>query len=258
MAVGKGKWRRYYGLHCVCAIVETRPKEVHRLFISKKVVPICEALLTFCENKRIPFKVTNDEELARVAATDHHEGIVVEALPVETLSFNDAIRSLKPRKEAFAVFLDGVENPHNLGAAMRTCAFFGVDLLFVAAREMKELSSASCRVAEGAAEDLPVVIVPSATDVFGACKGAGFSVLATTPHGGKDLFAVKWPKKSLLVFGAEGPGLTEDALRAADERIVISRSTGSRIESLNVSSAVAVCVAAARHGLGAVKGGATR
>jgi TrmH RNA methyltransferase len=241
----------------VFALVETRPKEVYRVFISRKVLSICETFLSFCEKKRIPVKVTNDEELSRVAATDHHEGIVVEALPVETLSFNDAIRSLKPRKDALVVFLDGVENPHNLGAAMRTCAFFGVDTLIVSAREMKELPSASCRVAEGAAEDLPVVIVPPNTDVFGACKGAGFSVLATTPHSGKELFAVRWPKKALLVFGAEGPGLTEAALRGADERIVINRSSGSRIESLNVSSAVAVCVAAARNGMGS-KGAVTK
>jgi TrmH RNA methyltransferase len=246
--MSKGFTKRYYGLHCCFAIVESRPKAVRRAFISKKVQALCNPLIEWCEKKKIPFKITDDEELTRVAATEHHEGIVIEAESVRQPSLTDVVKDFKQRKEALVVYLDGVENPHNLGAAIRTCAFFGVDGMIVSAREMKELSPASCRVAEGGAEDLPVALVSANADVVGAFKGAGFSALATTPHGGDSLFSVKWPKKSLLIFGAEGPGLTEDALRLADTKVCIPRSKGARIESLNVASAVAVCVAVARGG----------
>lgn len=246
--MSKGLSKRYYGLHCCFAIVESRPKSVRRVFISRKVQTLCKPLIEWCEKKKVTFKLTDDAELTRVAATEHHEGVVLEADSLRQPSLTELVKDFKQRKDALVVFLDGVENPHNLGAAMRTCAFFGVDAMVVSAREMTELSPASCRVAEGGAEDLPVALVSTNADVIGSFKGAGFSTLATTPHGGESLFSVKWPKKSLVVFGAEGPGLSADALRMADQKVCIPRHKGARIESLNVASAVAVCIAVAKGG----------
>jgi tRNA G18 (ribose-2'-O)-methylase SpoU len=112
---------------------------------------------------------------------------------------------------------------------------------------MNALSGAACRVAEGAAEILPIALVKEYGSIFNVLKARGFSVVATTPHEARSLYSVKWPNKIALLFGAEGSGLSEEVLQLADMRVAIPRL--GPLESLNVGTAVASVLTEARREL---------
>jgi len=230
---------KFYGVQACHAIFKTRRHQISRVFIAPRVKDDFAEAIRWCESKGIPCKIAGDSEITKVAMTHHHEGACVEARPVRLRSFKEVLRECSDLPRCTIVYLDGVENPHNLGAAMRTCAFFGVDALLIESREIASLSGATCRVAEGAAEYLPVAVLRRNSPTIPDLQRAGFTVCATTPHEAENLFEISWPKKLVLLFGAEGPGLSEAKMSAADLRAVIPGRAGV-VESLNVASAVAI------------------
>jgi tRNA G18 (ribose-2'-O)-methylase SpoU len=100
-------------------------------------------------------------------------------------------------------------------------------------------------MAEGAAEHLPIAFTDDIGSVLAALKQRGFSIVATTPHEAKSMYSVKWSNKCVLMFGAEGTGLSQKALEAADVRVVVPRV--GPLESLNVSAAVSSVLTEARR-----------
>jgi len=134
------------------------------------------------------------------------------------------------------LWLDGVGNPHNVGALLRTAAHFGVDGVISPAGF--DVSGAAARVAEGAAEVVPFVQARSASDALVALRAHGYSLAATVPHDATALYSTTLPERLVLVFGAEGEGMSEAMIAAADLRLTIPGS--GEIESLNVAASVAV------------------
>jgi tRNA G18 (ribose-2'-O)-methylase SpoU len=144
------------------------------------------------------------------------------------------------------VLLQGVENPHNIGAILRTCCFFGVSGVVVQSEVITVLSGATCRIAEGAAEHVPVAITRNAHDIVEYLKEAGFSIVATTPHEARSLYSVTWPERVVLIFGSERVGVSEEMLQLSDIRVSIPRL--GPIESLNVATSVGSVLTEARRG----------
>lgn len=143
------------------------------------------------------------------------------------------------------MILEGVENPHNIGAILRTACFFGVEGVIIQSQQVNQLSGAACRIAEGAAEYLPIAFTKDYGPSFKALKERGFTFVATTPHEARSIYSIKWPDKLVLLFGAEGAGLSQAALASADMRTVVPRV--GHLESLNVSAAVASVLTEARR-----------
>jgi tRNA G18 (ribose-2'-O)-methylase SpoU len=102
-------------------------------------------------------------------------------------------------------------------------------------------------VAEGAAEMLPIAIMPEYGNLFNVLKARGYSVVATTPHEARSVYSVKWANKIAILFGAEGEGLSPEVMELADTRVVIPRL--GQMESLNVGTAVASVLTEARRDL---------
>lgn len=228
---------KFYGVQACRAIFRERRNEIQRVFVEGELEEAFRELLDWSERRGIPHKIVKSEELSRIAATEHHEGVCVEAKPLQTLPVPTLLSRLGSAQKSCVLVLEGVENPHNIGAILRTACFFGVSGVVLVSQRPGSLSGAACRVAEGAAESLPIAWVRDAEEVFTALRKRGYVVMATTPHRARSLYSVKWPAKIVVVFGAEGSGLSQATLECADERVVIPR-VGS-IESLNVGAAVA-------------------
>src|SRR5690606_32177571 len=103
--------------------------------------------------------------------------------------------------------LEEVENPHNLGAILRSCAHFGVSGVVYEAKVPVAQSASAMRTAEGGAESVPALHVENWNEVFELAKREKFQIFSTSSHGGKSLFDLKFSENTLLFFGAEGPGL---------------------------------------------------
>lgn len=236
---------KFFGMQCCLAIFEARREEVRRIFVSPELESQFVRVLRWAERRGLPARVVSNEELARVAGTEHHEGVCFEAKPLTGLQPGDLKRRLADLQRGVLLVLEGVENPHNVGAILRTACFFGVSAVIIRSSVISSLSGAACRIAEGAAEHVPLCIVPEYSNLFSVLKANGFSLIATTPHEARSLYSVKWPDKAAIFFGAEGTGLSEAALKAADIRVAIPRL--GAIESLNVAASVASVLTEARR-----------
>ncbi len=238
---------KFYGVQSCLAIFEHRRTDVRRVFILEELEERFGHVGRWCERRGVPLKVVEFEELSTVAGTDHHEGVCFEARPLTLSTPAQIMNRLTDIQRGCLVILEGVENPHNVGAILRTACFFGVSAVVIRSRQMNSLSGAACRVAEGAAEMLPIAIIPEYGNLFNVLKARGYSVVATTPHEARSVYSVKWANKIAILFGAEGEGLSPEVMELADTRVVIPRL--GQMESLNVGTAVASVLTEARRDL---------
>ena len=134
---------------------------------------------------------------------------------------------------------EGVTDNENLGALFRNAAAFGVGAVVLDATSADPLYRRSVRVSMGQVLRLPFTRVPSAVEAITRLRDLDFEVLALTPADDADDVRTIVPRRrQVLLVGAEGPGLSERALRAADRRVRITMSDG--VDSLNVATAAAV------------------
>lgn len=238
---------KFYGVQACLAIFEHRRADIRRVFVLDESLDRFRHVDRWCERRGVPLKVVEFEELSTVAGTDHHEGVCFEAKPLTLSTPGQIITRLTDLQRGCVVILEGVENPHNVGAILRTSCFFGVTAVIIRSAQMNSLSGAACRVAEGAAEFLPIAIVKEYGNLFNVLKARGYSIVATTPHEARSVYSVKWANKTAILFGAEGEGLSPEVMELADTRVVIPRL--GQMESLNVGTAVASVLTEARREL---------
>jgi TrmH RNA methyltransferase len=236
---------RLYGLHAVQAAFARRPEALRKLYLAEARIPQLQPLLKWCVAHRIGYRVVADEDLRKLAASSHHEGVVADVLREEPVPLTTWLREL-PDGPACALWLDGVGNPHNLGAILRSAAHFGAAAVLLPKPSTLALSGAAARVAEGGADALPFVRMGREDNALAQLRGAGFVLAATVVRGGADLFATALPRRLVYVLGAEGEGMDAGLAAACDLRLSIP-GTGA-VESLNVASATAVFLAAWARG----------
>ena len=236
---------RLYGLHAVQAAFARRPDALRKLYLAEARIPQLQPLLGWCVAHRIGYRVVGDEDLRKLAASSHHEGVVADVLREEPVPLTAWLREL-PDGPCCALWLDGVGNPHNLGAMLRSAAHFGAAAVLLPKSSTLALSGAAARVAEGGAEAVPFVRMGRDDNAMAQLRGAGFALAATVVRGGADVFATRLPRRLVYVLGAEGEGMDAGLAAACDLRLSIP-GTGA-VESLNVASATAVLLAAWARG----------
>ena len=234
---------RLYGINAVSAVFRRRPEAIRKLYLSEARIAALQPLLKWCAANRVGYRVVEEEDLRKLAASSHHEGVVADVLRETPQALGDWLGAL-PAGPQCAIWLDGVGNPHNLGAILRSAAHFGVTAILLPDDSSLALSGAAARVAEGGAEAVPMVRMPR--DAGPArLREAGFTIAATVVEGGADLFATDLPGRLVYVLGAEGEGM--DRGLAADCDLQLSIPGSGAVESLNVAAATAVLLAAWRR-----------
>jgi TrmH RNA methyltransferase len=230
---------RICGFAAVRALFERDPGRVERLFfeatLKAETGPFCQALAA----RHKPYRLVGQVELARVAGTVLHGGVVAVARPQALHDFDPNAARVWVKDGKPLLILDGIGNPHNLGAIVRTAAFFGLERVLVAHRPDQALpSDASYRVAEGGFEHLNVYRAP----LPGALSGLRqvYRVIGTAP--GKDTMAAveHGARPPAFVLGNEETGLDVRTIAACDEVVTIPGS--GRVQSLNVAAAAAILV----------------
>ena len=236
---------RLYGLNAVRALFARRPEALRKLFLLEARIPQLQPLLKWCVAHRVGYRVVDEADLQKLAASAHHEGVVADVLREEPQPLSSWLRDL-PAGPQCALWLDGVGNPHNLGAILRSAAHFGIAAILLPKHATLSLSGAAARVAEGGAEAVPLVRLGREDNSIAQLRGAGFQLAATVVRGGSDLFQAALPRRLVYVLGAEGEGMSPELAAACDLRLSIP-GTGA-VESLNVAAATAVLLAAWARG----------
>ena len=237
---GEARELRLYGLNAVRAAFARRPEAIRKLYLTEARIPALQPLLKWCVAHRVGYRVVEEQDLQRLAASAHHEGVVADVLREEPQPLSAWLRDL-PEGPSLALWLDGVGNPHNFGAILRSAAHFGVAAVLLPKHSTLALSGAAARVAEGGAEAVPLVRLGRSDNALAQLRGAGFALAATVVEGGADLFRRPLPERLVYVLGAEGEGMDRDFAAACDLRLSIP-GTGA-VESLNVAAATAVFLA---------------
>jgi TrmH RNA methyltransferase len=231
---------RLYGLNALKAVFAKRPQAIRKLYLAEARIPQLQPLLKWCVANRVGYRVVEEGDLQKLAASAHHEGVVAEVLREEPQSLTAWLRDL-PAGPQCALWLDGVGNPHNLGAILRSAAHFGVAAILLPKHSTLALSGAAARVAEGGAESVPFVRLGRDDNAIAQLHGAGFALAATVVRGGTDLFKAELPQRLVYVLGAEGEGMSPALAQACDRKLSIPGS--GAVDSLNVASACAVLLA---------------
>ena len=232
---------RLYGWNAVQALFEHRPQALRKLYLTESLIPRMQPVLKWCVANRVGYRVVEDGDLNKLAATTHHEGLVADVLRAPMLELDEWLATLPAGTPVLALWLDGVGNPHNFGAILRSAAHFGVAGLLLPPGSTLALSGAAARVAEGGAESVPLVRLPELPEAMAQLRAAGLSLAATLVEGGDDLFATTLPSRLVYVMGAEGEGMDRELAQECDHQVSIP-GTGA-VESLNVASATAVLLA---------------
>ncbi|MBS0457606.1 MAG: rRNA methyltransferase [Proteobacteria bacterium] len=245
---------RLHGVNACLAAFAHRPDDLRKLWLTDANIPAFKPVLTWCVQQRIGYRVVAAEEIERLTASSHHEGVCMALRRRDPPTLVDVLAGLGKDEAALLLWLHGVGNPHNLGAILRSAAHFGVRAALVS--DAAALSPAAYRVAEGGAEAVPCV---PAADVAHTCDRlhrAGFQLAATVVRGGDGLYEKPLPARLVLLLGAEQTGLPQALTARADLRLRIP-GTGA-VESLNVSVAAALLIAewGREQGAGSRKQGA--
>ena len=235
---------KYHGVRACEALFAHRPGDIIRVYVAEERRRQFAAILDHCAKARLGFQVVAQENLARISASTHHEGIVILARACPRWGMPDLLRAIEERRlKGPLLYLDGIQNPHNLGAILRTAAHFGTAAVLGAHGDLPPLSPAAVRVAEGAAEHVPVCDLADPRADLLRLKELGFRVVATSSHRGSPLSPKSLGGKIVLVLGIDGEGVSKPIAALADEAVQIP-GTGA-VESLNVSVACGILLAEA-------------
>jgi RNA methyltransferase, TrmH family len=233
---------RLYGMNACRAAFAARPDDLRKVYLSEARIGTLRDVLAWCVRQRLGYRVVETDDLDRLAASSHHEGVVFEMRRRTQPTLTRLLEQLAAGAQTL-VWLDGVGNPHNFGALLRSAAHFGAAGVLLPPGSPLTLSGAACRVAEGGAEAVPVVRLDAVDAALTELKAAGFVPAATLPQGGQSIYGGDLPERLVLVFGAEGGGMQRALIDACPLQLSIP-GTG-RVESLNIANAAAVMLAEA-------------
>ncbi|TQJ25493.1 23S rRNA (guanosine2251-2'-O)-methyltransferase [Micromonospora sp. A202] len=181
-------------------------------------------------------------ELDRMTGGVLHQGVGLQVPPFAYQPFEDMVAAALEQQAPLLVALDGVTDPRNLGAVIRSAAAFGAQGVFVPERRAAGITATAWRTSAGAAARVPVAQVTNLTRSLKACRDAGFMVVGLDADGDTDLYDLEAAVGPLVVVvGSEGRGLSRLVGETCD--LTVSIPMISEVESLNASVAAAVTLA---------------
>jgi 23S rRNA (guanosine2251-2'-O)-methyltransferase len=234
------KGHTVFGLHASEAILRRRPRDVVQAYLLRGEL---RGRLADVEQQLRAARVTTErmarEELDRLTRGGVHQGIVLLVPAPAELGLRDLERVVADRGDKLRLLvLDQIEDPRNLGACMRTADAAGIDAIVVPKARSAKLSGAALKVATGAAETVPLVVVPNLARVLRWLADAGVRLVGAAGEGGVALFDADLKPPIALLLGAEESGLRRLSREACDELVRIPmRGT---VDSLNVSVAAGI------------------
>jgi TrmH RNA methyltransferase len=225
-----------YGRRAVHALWLKRPDSIIRAYTTKDRISWVGDLLKYCAREKKAYHIVTSDELQTITGSKHSEGVALLVRRKKPLLFE----KITNWGENPLLFLDGVENPHNLGAITRTMAHFGAPYLLGVQGELPILSASWIRISEGGSEAVEPVYGVLGAGMLRSLKSQGFEVVALSGRGSKTLYDTELPKKTVFVLGHEIHGIKKEIL---DQATQVLRIPGTGVmESLNVGVAGALCL----------------
>jgi 23S rRNA (guanosine2251-2'-O)-methyltransferase len=228
----------------VTARLRQRPDSVQSLYVaSGRSDARTRDLIARAELAQCPVHSADETRLREIAGTDRHQGVVAIVSATDSpVTLDDVMDTLA--EPALLLLLDGVTDPHNLGACLRNADAFGAHAVIVPKDRAVGVNATVAKAASGAADTVPVITVTNLARTLRDLKSKGIWILGADA-GGESLFDADVTGPIAWVLGAEGSGLRR-LTRELCDRIVGIPLTGT-VASLNVSVAAGICLFATRR-----------
>ena len=237
--MAKTKW--LYGLHAVVAALKHEPGNMQGVWVKRQRHDArMRALLEAAEQQGIPVQQTDRAELDRLSGHARHQGVLARcmvstAAPTE----NDLPAILESAQyPALLLVLDGVQDPHNLGACLRSADAAGVHLVIAPADRAVGLTATVRKVACGAAETVPFIPVSNLARTLRSLQKQGLWLIGAAGEAEKTLYEMDFTGPVAIILGAEEKGLRRLTRETCDNLTRIPMA--GQVESLNVSVAAGV------------------
>ena len=233
-----------FGFHAVGVRLKTAPQSIIEVYYeATRRDARMRQFLARAKEAGVRLIEADGLRLAKLAGSHGHQGVAARVQAVAQLhSLDDRLDQLEADGVAnpLLLVLDGVTDPHNLGACLRVADGAGAHAVIAPKDHAVGISATVAKVASGAAETVPYFMVTNLARTLGELKERNIWVIGTSGDADKTLYQVDLKGPVALVLGAEGPGMRQLTRKTCDELVSIPMK--GAVESLNVSVASAVCL----------------
>ena len=193
------------------------------------------------KKKGIRIKCVPDGELTRLAKCPNHQGFVALCKDFKTVTIEEILSAAKKKKYPLVIILDGLEDPHNLGAILRTADAFGADGVIMKKRGEVPLNATVAKVSTGAIHYVKVAVVSNLSQAINKLKENGYWIVATDGEADQSYTEIDYRSPIGLVVGSEGFGISRLVKENSDFLVKIPMC--GHVNSLNASVAAAIFIA---------------
>ncbi|OAN19329.1 23S rRNA (guanosine(2251)-2'-O)-methyltransferase RlmB [Photobacterium jeanii] len=230
-----------FGIHAVKAVLATDPARFIEVFVLKgreddRLQPVLDELTML----GITMQQAGRKALDDKAKGASHQGIIARVRPGKQYNENDLDAILAGQENPLLLILDGVTDPHNLGACLRNADAAGVAAVIVPKDRSAQLNGTASKVACGAAEVMPLVRVTNLARTMRQLQDKGVWIVGTAGEATHDVYQSKLTGPLAIVMGAEGDGMRRLTRETCDDLIKIPMA--GTVSSLNVSVATGICL----------------
>lgn len=239
--------RIIFGFHAILSRLRQHPESVQQVLYDKtRGDARMQELLKVAEQKNVRTMQMDKERLDGMAHQGRHQGVLARVVdtPIPYRDIHDILES-DLNEPPFFLVLDGVEDPHNLGACLRVADAMGVHAVIAPKDRAAGLNATVRKVACGAAETVPFIAVTNLARTMRELKEAGVFLVGASAEAEQDLFKATLQGPIAMVLGAEGAGLRRLTAETCDA--LVSIPMFGSVESLNVSVATGICLYEARR-----------
>ena len=232
------------GIHAVRHALKNAATDVQEMWTldNKKPVKAISEILEIAKSSQIPVQFVANKTLDKLTHQANHQGVAIrrKAISIDSKLDLASVLELDDGKKELFLVLDGVQDPHNLGACLRTADAVGVRAVILPKDRAVDLNETVRKVACGAAENTPVIHVTNLSRSLREMQDAGIWVIGTDEEARSTIYEEDLTSPIALVMGSEGQGLRRNTRTHCDKLVNIPM-TGV-VESLNVSVAAGICL----------------
>jgi 23S rRNA (guanosine2251-2'-O)-methyltransferase len=231
-----------YGLHAVQALLDKEADSISAIWFDKaRHDKRMQAVIGLAKRAGLTIHKVDKEELDHLTGNAQHQGVVAESMLSGVWDESRLMSRLDELDEPpFLLVLDGVTDPHNLGACLRSADGAGVHAVIAPKDNACSLTGTVRKVASGAAESVPFVQVTNLARTLGKLKDRGIWLVGTTGNADQNLYQQDLKGPLAIVMGAEGQGMRRLTTEACD--FLVSLPMLGKVESLNVSVTTGICL----------------
>jgi 23S rRNA (guanosine2251-2'-O)-methyltransferase len=227
------------GIHAVSRRLQQAPEQCIELICADKRNPRLLQLIDQARQAGVDIRIEDRAHLTQLSGTSKHQGCLLQTLDsAPSMDFQQCLQAIGP--QSLLLVLDGIQDPHNLGACLRTADACGVDAVIIPRDRAVKVNATVRKVAAGGAESVPVIEVTNITRSLKDLQQAGVWIFGTSGDAADSLYEHDFNGPVALVMGAEGSGLRRLTMASCDHLLKLPMR--GQVESLNVSVATGVCL----------------